>query len=93
MDSNKNNSQTMNSLRLEIDTIDKDIVSLLINRLSTAKCIGDYKKENGLCVKDEKREAEILQDRVKDIDDPHVKLQIEKIFRSIIEASCEIQKS
>ncbi len=91
MDLDKRNSQTMNSFRLEIDTIDRDIVSLLINRFSTVKCVGDYKRENGIDIKDIKRENEILSDRIKDIEDPVIKREIEKIFRVILDSSCEIQ--
>lgn len=50
--------------RKEIDEIDTYLVKLFLRRMQTCGEIGEYKKENGIRVYDEKREKEIFE-RVK----------------------------
>ncbi len=52
----------LNELRLEIDKIDNELVSLFEQRMSVAAQIADYKQANNLPVFDPKREREKLHD-------------------------------
>ena len=48
-------------LRKEIDAVDNQIKELLIKRMDICLDIAAYKKRHNLCVKDEKREENILK--------------------------------
>ena len=51
----------LNDLRIDIDSIDEEILNLLVKRLRFVKEIGKYKKEHSLSVIDKNREHEIIQ--------------------------------
>ena len=50
----------MDEYRNQINKIDSEIVRLYKERMEVAKLIGEYKKENGLPIKDTRREKELL---------------------------------
>ena len=47
-------------LRQQIDAIDRELTALYCRRMETARAIGQYKRENGLPVRDTERERELL---------------------------------
>lgn len=51
---------SMDEYRKKINEIDSEIVRLYKERMEVAKLIGEYKKENGLPIKDSRREKELL---------------------------------
>ena len=80
-------------LRKQIDRVDEQILTLLRERVSISEEIGKVKAENGLPIRDEQREREVLdrvasEAEVKGID-PEI---ARRIFREIIELSVEAQK-
>ena len=52
---------TLTELRKEIDTIDDQLRELLIKRMDICLDIAVYKKRHNLCIKDERREEDILK--------------------------------
>ncbi|MBO4915776.1 MAG: chorismate mutase [Oscillospiraceae bacterium] len=52
---------TIQKIRAEIDTIDAEIIKLFEKRIALCGEIAEYKKENGLPIRDEKREKEKLR--------------------------------
>ena len=53
---------TLTELRLEIDRIDSELVSLFSERMDISAKVAEYKKEHGLPVFDPVRESEKLDD-------------------------------
>lgn len=49
-------------LRKQIDEVDKQLIPLLLKRMSISEKVAEYKVKNGLPVLNEKREKEILDD-------------------------------
>ncbi len=81
--SSDNDKNILEKNRLEIDKIDKEIISLLEERLNLSKEIGSYKKEHSLEILDQNREMEILSNIPKDM---------QNIFKEIITLSKDKQK-
>ena len=54
----------LKDLRTEIDSIDKELISLFEKRMNTAAKIGEYKKQNDIPVYDPQREREKLAEIV-----------------------------
>jgi 3-deoxy-7-phosphoheptulonate synthase len=80
----------LDQLRKQIDLIDQDIVRLLVERMRTAKEIGNYKKPDH--IRDGKREAEILQrlcNLASELDCPAELLKA--IYSSIFDHSIRLQ--
>lgn len=50
----------LNELRKELDLIDREVLSLIGNRIRIAKKIGEIKKETKIAITDKKREKEII---------------------------------
>lgn len=51
----------LNELRNQIDVLDRQLTELFAKRLDICKKIAEYKRENGIEVYDEKREAAVLE--------------------------------
>jgi len=75
--------EELKKLRKEIDRIDAEILSLLEERVETARKIGAVKKEKGLPVSDPQREKEVITNAAKNskLDKDYTK----KLFNSIME--------
>lgn len=80
------NPRTLDSLRRQIDDLDRQIVELLARRLELARRIGAYKAAHGLPVLDEVREAQLIADRSRQsvLAGGH---PCDEIFRLILEQS------
>ena len=53
-------SDTLNKLRLNINSIDNQIIKLLESRMKLCKQVGEYKKEHNLQVYSKSREEEVI---------------------------------
>jgi len=80
------------ALRKKIDAIDENFVHLLKDRIELCKRIGKIKEENGLAVKDLRREDEVyLHVMGKALElglDPQ---KVEAIFRQIVALGVSVQ--
>jgi chorismate mutase len=79
-------------LRKKIDKIDENLILLLKDRIDLCKGIGEIKKENGLAVKDIRREeavyVHIMAKALESGLDPQ---KVEAIFKQIIALSVSVQ--
>ena len=73
----------LDEMRQEIDKIDQQIVRLLNQRMTVAKQVAEYKKENNIAVHDGGRESKILAKVGEDYQD---------IYREIFKVSKNLQK-
>lgn len=80
----------LESLRVQIDECDKDIIKLLARRFELVQKIGIYKAIHDLPVLDEAREAELLSDR-KQQASVSGNYSVKDIFKLILEESRQIQ--
>ena len=53
----------LNTLRQEIDRIDRQIVELFRQRMDVTRQVGEYKQANGIPVLDQERERQVLQNK------------------------------
>lgn len=70
-------------LRKEIDSIDKEISSLLSKRLCVVEKIAEYKKANSITIENACRETQVLQNVLENVDknkQPYVKEIYNTIF-------------
>ena len=80
------------ALRKKIDAIDENFVLLLKDRIELCKRIGEIKKENGLAVKDLRREdAVYLHIMAKALESGLDPQQVEAIFKQIIDLGVSVQ--
>lgn len=82
----------LDSLRLAIDQIDKDLVRTLEERFKLVKEIGHYKKENGLAIHDPKREAYVLETKKALLKHPGDWQHYEKIFQLLMNIAKDMEK-
>lgn len=89
-----NLEKDIKKLRDNIDRIDSKIVSLLRRRFLVAKEIGKFKKNNGLKIRDSKRERELLRKVSEKARKQGIKdlKQVKKVYLKIIESCREIQR-
>ncbi len=79
------------ALRQAIDEIDEKILGLINQRLSLAKQIGDFKKQDGLAITDSGREKEILSRLLEKNNGPMSADGLRNIFEAIIAEGRNIQ--
>ena len=53
----------LNTLRQEIDAIDRELVELFRRRMDVTKRVGEYKQAHGIPVLDQERERQVLQNK------------------------------
>ena len=81
----------LNDLRNNIDEIDDSIVKLLSERFDVVKNIAEYKKERGLEIFQQDREAAVLK-RISDkVNNQEYKEYILKIYAVVLETSKSMQ--
>ncbi|MBE6015133.1 MAG: bifunctional chorismate mutase/prephenate dehydratase [Lachnospiraceae bacterium] len=78
--------------RDNITEIDAKIAALFEERMKNAKQIAEYKKENGLSVKDETREKELIAHNSKLIEDEDIRSYYVRFLESTLNVSCDYQE-
>ncbi len=81
----------MQQMREEIDTIDDELIQLLLQRLEIADSLGNLKRELKLAVKDSSREEAVLEKVAKQSDHSHLKDHLVSLYKAIMDESCKIQ--
>ena len=84
--------ERIKSLRKEIDEIDERILHFLKDRVEICKTVGAIKLENGIPIRDQKREEEqfrYLMKRASELGlDPH---EVKAVYREIIAMGMHVQ--
>lgn len=81
----------INELRLEIDSIDRQITELFEKRMKTAAGIAAYKKENNLPVFDRERERKVVN-KVTEMTSPEFQVYTKTLYQTIFDLSRTYQK-
>ncbi len=55
------NENALLALRREIDEIDKELLALFLRRMEAAQKVAEYKKDEGLSIRQTAREEEVLR--------------------------------
>lgn len=82
----------LDKARIEINTIDKEIVKLLEKRFNLVLQIGKYKKDNNLPVYDEGREKKVIENCVNNLENNMYSKHIETIYKQIMNTCKELEK-
>lgn len=82
----------LDSARIQINEIDKEIVLCLEKRFNLVLQIGKYKKENNLPVYDEEREKNVIENCINFLNNKEYAKYIEDIYNQIMESSKELQQ-
>ncbi len=77
--------------RNEISAVDAEMAKLFERRMRAAAVIADYKRKNGLSVKDEAREEELIKRNRSYIDSADIESYYVQFLRKTIDLSCEYQ--
>lgn len=85
--------RTLQSLRKEIDEIDKQILHLLSKRAEIAIKIGEIKRKKGILFYDPVREKSIIENLTKQNKGPFPDETIKTLFREILSATLALQES
>jgi len=81
----------LETLRKEIDSIDREVAALLSRRLDLVKEIGEVKKAQGLPVLNAAREAIVLEKVRAAATEPQKKDALEAIYRAVMEESKKLE--
>ena len=83
--------ENLETLRKEIDEIDKQLAVLIEKRLEIVTKVGAYKKENNIPIQDIKRDKAVINNALRNINDEKYNEYIKKVFNSIKLISKSIQ--
>ena len=84
-------ANSIESMRLQINTIDQEMAMLFEKRMNLAKHIGFYKSKNNLSITDEAREADLVKKNTTYISDKEIKKYYQKFISTTIKLSKEYQ--
>ena len=79
--------QDIQTLREQLDQIDRKMMGLLAERMDVARQIGRWKMERGLPVLDTAREEQVLESRAAMVSDPEMQERVKTLFRDIMAMS------
>ncbi|MDW5300129.1 MAG: chorismate mutase [Sedimentibacter sp.] len=82
----------LDKARIEINTIDKEMVKLLEKRFNLVLQIGQYKKDNSIPVYDEVREKKVIESCVNNLENNMYSQHIEAIYKQIMNTCKELEK-
>lgn len=82
----------LDSLRDNIDEIDRQIVSLFEKRMAVTEQVGRYKQEIGKPVLDRSREKQVLSGKAALVDDPQMKTGVTLLYETIMGISRRQQR-
>ena len=82
----------LESLRGQIDKIDKQLITLFEKRMDISQEIGEYKGNNGLSIWDADREKQVIEKNIGNIQEKYQKY-MEEFITCIMKISKDIQKT
>ena len=77
----------LNSLRKEIDGIDRQLVALFEQRMAVTQQVGRYKLANNIPVLDRSREEQVLAGKVALLEDKSLSKDVTDLFEAIMAIS------
>ncbi len=83
----------LNCVRNEIQNIDKKIAELFEKRMECSKKVAEYKSAHGLSVKDEKREAQLIEANKKNVVNKEIEQYYVRFMKDIMNVSCSYQEN
>ena len=84
-------ANSIESMRLQINTIDQEMAMLFEKRMNLAKHIGIYKAKNNMEITDDSREVELVKRNTSYISDKEIKKYYQKFIVNLIKLSKEYQ--
>lgn len=85
-------SEEMQELRKEIDSIDKEIVHLIDERMKISLKVGETKKKYNAPIFDPKREKEVIAKKIELLENKELSSLITTIYNDIMYTSKQLQK-
>lgn len=83
--------KTLDAMRRQIDAIDRQMARLFEERMQISRTIGEWKKATGKPVRDEKREAEMLDSHSQWLTDISLRESYRTFLQSILQLSRDAQ--
>lgn len=85
--------EDLQTLRKRIDEIDTQILKALSERIAVCQKIGEYKKQQGLPIREQKREQEVYSKIKKQAVEFELEpARIDGLYREIVNMCIDIQK-
>lgn len=84
--------QELESLRSEIDSIDREIVRLFERRMAVTEQVGEYKQKRGMAVLDQTRHRAVLESKAGLLQEPSLKTDVTLLYETIMGISRRQQR-
>jgi chorismate mutase / prephenate dehydratase len=83
----------LDEYRKQIDSIDKELIELFEKRMNIAIKVGKYKRKNNLPIFNGKREEEVVEKNVRNLNNSNYSDITRRFFENIMELSRSLQKN
>lgn len=83
----------LDEYRKQIDSIDKELIELFEKRMNIAIKVGEYKRKNNLPIFNGKREEEVIEKNVRNLNNSNYSDITRRFFENIMELSRSIQQN
>jgi len=87
-----NPQQELEKLRIQIDTLDRELVEVFERRMALSSRVGKIKAENNMPVLDEERERQVLDNATRHVT-PENRQEVVAFMRGVMEISKNRQRN
>jgi len=81
----------LDDARLIINECDKELINIFKRRMSAARLVAEYKKENNLPILDKNREDLIIEKNINLLNDKELEKYYLEFFKSLLKVSKDFQ--
>jgi chorismate mutase/prephenate dehydratase len=81
----------LDDARLIINDCDKELINIFKKRMSAARLVAEYKKENNLPILDKNREDLIIEKNINLLNDKELEEYYLEFFKSLLKVSKDFQ--
>jgi chorismate mutase/prephenate dehydratase len=81
----------LDDARLIINECDKELINIFKRRMSAARLVAEYKKENNLPILDKNREDLIIEKNINLLNDKELEEYYLEFFKSLLKVSKDFQ--
>jgi chorismate mutase/prephenate dehydratase len=81
----------LDDARLIINDCDKELINIFKRRMSAARLVAEYKKENNLPILDKNREELIIEKNINLLNDKELEEYYLEFFKSLLKVSKDFQ--
>jgi len=83
----------LRDFRKKLDALDEELINIIAKRIEVSGKLGEFKLQNNLSIRDQKREEELIKDRTEKLKNKGISDEkfVSELFNPILSKSRQVQ--